>query len=243
MIDIHSHILPRVDDGVQNLNDALDMLSLAEQNGVTTQVLTPHIHTDRYPNDLTSLTPQFLSFRDIVALENINIKLLLAAEVRLEPNLIQLVKKNTLPILGIHQGYKIFLLEFPRLGLPAGYKNLIEWLLIQKYKPVIVHPERIQAFIDNPQILLRLINLGCLTQVTASSLLGKFGNQAQFLAEQLLLDNHVHAIASDCHNMKGRAPDLLQGVTAASEIIGEKAALNLVSNQTQQLITKNPFLN
>lgn len=241
MIDIHSHILPNVDDGARSLNESMDMLKMAEQSGVTTQVLTPHIHLGRFDNNQMDLAKRFINFNEVVAQANINIKLLLACELRISSNVIQLVKQQSLPILGEMKGFKLFLLEFPRIELPAGYLNLVQWLLSKKYKPVIAHPERNKTFVRQPEKLQALLKLGCLTQITASSLTGKFGQEAQQVAQSLLLNQQVSAIASDCHNLKGRQPDLNQGVEKAAELIGQQAALKLVTSLPEQLINNNPF--
>ncbi|WAJ70982.1 tyrosine-protein phosphatase [Catenovulum adriaticum] len=241
MIDIHSHILPNVDDGARSLNESMDMLKMAEQNGVTTQVLTPHIHLGRYDNNQADLAKRFINFNEVVEQSDLNIKLLLACELRISSNIIQLVKQQNLPILGEMEGFKLFLLEFPRIELPAGYLNLIQWLLSKQYRPIIVHPERNKTFVRQPEKLQALLKLGCLTQITASSLTGKFGQSAQQNAQSLLLNNQVSTIASDCHNLKGRQPDLKQGIDKAAELIGQQAALKLVTTQAEQLIYKNPF--
>lgn len=241
MIDIHSHILPRVDDGARSIDEALEMLRMAVDQGVTTQVLTPHIHLGRFDNTKQKLTEHFLRFRDVVAANNISIKLLLAAELRIGPELMQLVQQDQIPWLGEYQGKKTFLLEFPRIDIPHGSDNLVRWLLQKNIQPIIVHPERNKTFSRNPAKLQTFIDLGCPLQVTASSLTGKFGPEAQDMAERLIRDEQVLAIASDCHNLKGRAPDLLDGVKHAKNICNEANALRLVYQNIEALISNNPL--
>lgn len=208
MIDIHSHILPDVDDGAKTLDEALDMLRMAVDQGVNTQILTPHIHFGRYDNKKSQLQKAFLQFQDAVKTAKITINLRLAAELRIGPELMQLQQQDQIPWLGQHQGKKVFLLEFPRIDIPHGSDNLVRWLLQKNIMPLIVHPERNKTFINQPQKLQAFIDLGCPLQLTASSVLGKFGQDVQQSAMKMLEQDHIFAIASDCHNLRGRAPDL-----------------------------------
>jgi protein-tyrosine phosphatase len=180
MIDIHSHILPNVDDGASSNEEALDMLRLSVDGGVTKQVLTPHIHFGKFNNTKADLQQKFEQFRELVEQANIDVELQLAAEVRIGPDVMALVNNNAIPWLGEYQGKKTFLLEFPRQDIPFGSDNLVKWLLAKNCLPVIVHPERNRTF----------------------------GKDVQIMAEELLAENSVSAIASDSHNLKGRPPDL-----------------------------------
>jgi protein-tyrosine phosphatase len=208
MIDIHSHILPNVDDGASSNEEALEMLRMSVDGGVTTQVLTPHIHYGKFNNTKADLQQKFDQFKELVDQANIDVALQLAAEVRIGPEVMALVNNDAIPWLGEYQGKKTFLLEFPRQDIPFGSDNLVKWLLAKNCLPVIVHPERNRTFLEQRHKLQTFIDLGCPLQITASSLSGKFGKDVQKMAEELLAENSVSAIASDCHNLKGRMPDL-----------------------------------
>jgi len=208
MIDIHAHILPGVDDGARNNQEALDMLRMAVDQGVTVQYLTPHIHFGRYPNQQADLEQRFKQFKDLADSNNIKVELRLGAELRIGPELMMLAKQNAIPTLGEQNGKKLFLLEFPRAEVPHGSDNLISWFIQQGYMPIIVHPERNHAFIKRPEKLSQLMALGCPIQLTASSITGKFGEDCQKFALEMIQADKVLAVASDCHNLKGRKPDL-----------------------------------
>jgi protein-tyrosine phosphatase len=236
MIDIHSHILPGVDDGARTLDESLDMLRMAVDTGVTIQVLTPHIHYGRYENQKADLQQRFDVFQDQVDSANIKIGLQLGSEVRIGTEIMQLVAQDAIPTLGEYNGKKTFLLEFPRIEVPVGYENLVKWLINKNYLPIIVHPERNQTFVRLPQKLQILTDMGCPLQITASSLTGLFGEEAQHNAELLLQEGRVSAIASDCHNLKGRNPNLNEGLLAAQLLIGAGPAELLVTSIPNQLI-------
>jgi protein-tyrosine phosphatase len=235
VIDIHSHILPGVDDGARTLDEALEMLRMAVDTGVTVQVLTPHIHYGRYENQKADLQQRFDIFQDQVDGANIKIGLQLGSEVRIGTEIMQLVAQDAIPTLGLYNGKKTFLLEFPRIEVPVGYENVVKWLINKHYLPIIVHPERNQTFVRLPQKLKMLTDMGCPLQITASSLTGLFGEEAKQNAELLLQEGRVSAIASDCHNLKGRKPNLNEGLLAAQLLIGANAEL-MVKTIPNQLI-------
>lgn len=242
MIDIHSHILPGIDDGARSLDEALDMLRIAIDQGVTTQVLTPHIHMGRFNNTKQHIEQEFTKFKEQVNAANLPIKLLLGAELRIGPEIMQLINTDSVPWLGEVDSQRTFLLEFPRTEVPFGSDNLVRWLLSKNCLPIIVHPERNSTFLHNRDKLQTFIDLGCPLQITASSLTGKFGADVQQMTEELLEADEVSAIASDCHNLKGRSPDLLAGVEQAKTIIGNEKANLLVSNSPAELTANNSFL-
>ena len=241
MIDIHSHILPAIDDGARTVDEALDMLRIAIDQGVTTQVLTPHIHMGRFNNTKQHIEQEFTKFKEQVNAANLPIKLLLGAELRIGPEIMQLIGTQAVPWLGEHEGQRTFLLEFPRTDVPFGSDNLVRWLLSKNCLPVIVHPERNSTFLNNRDKLQTFIDLGCPLQITASSITGKFGADVQQMTEELLLADQVSAIASDCHNLKGRSPDLLAGVEKAQSIIGNSKTNLLVTNKPAELTSNNSF--
>ncbi len=208
MIDIHSHILPCVDDGASSNSEALEMLRIAVDGGVTKQLLTPHIHFGKFNNTKADLQEKFNQFQELVNENNIDVELQLGAEVRIGPEVMKLVNNNEIPWLGEYQGRKTFLLEFPRQDIPHGSDNLVKWLLAKNCLPIIVHPERNRTFLEQRHKLQTFIDLGCPLQLTASSLSGKFGKDVQQMSEELLEADQISAIASDCHNLKGRSPDL-----------------------------------
>ncbi len=98
MIDLHSHILPGIDDGAADLEDSLEMLTLAVDQGVKIQVLTPHIHVGRYTNDLDSIRTAFDAFHERARAQKLPIELRLAAEIRIGPEIVGLFNEGTNPL-------------------------------------------------------------------------------------------------------------------------------------------------
>ncbi len=236
MADMHSHILPGVDDGARTMEDALELLNLAVKDGVMIQILTPHLRTERYKNNTRqSLQERFEEFHEAVELARIPIELHLAAEVRICHEIMQMVDDEGIPWLGNWNGQKTFLLEFPQNGIPAGSENLVEWLRNENILPVIAHPERNIIFQKYPDKLQPFLEMGCPLQVTAGSVTGQFGRAPKKLAHRLIKEGTANLLASDCHNRKYRPPNLSQGVKAAAKLIGKAAAADMATSNVFDL--------
>ena len=233
MIDIHCHLLPGIDDGPETLEQALALARIAWDNGITHSVLTPHIHPGRYENSARLINESYKAFQQALIEENIPLKLGFAAEVRLSPEVLSLVQQDEIPYYGEVDGYKILLLELPHSHVPPGSDNLVRWLMERKIRPLIAHPERNKGIMRNITHIQPFIELGCWFQLTAGSVAGSFGDNAQQVAHQLLKMGCVTLLASDAHNAKFRPPRLDHGRDAAAAIIGVDKA--------QELVMDNPW--
>jgi len=236
MIDTHSHILPGVDDGAKDYEQALQMLAIAAEDGVTTQVLTPHIQPGVYNNTFSSLSEQLVQFKQAVHEQGIDIELRLAAELRIGPEIMSMVQSDTVPWLGAWKGHRVFLMEFPHNQAPAGSINLIKWLLKHNAVPMIAHPERNKELQGDIRKLEPFLDAGCLAQVTAKSLAGGFGAEAHRISVELLRAGKITLLATDCHNLAYRPPDLSAGYKAAAELVGEQEARMLVDDNPRALL-------
>ena len=237
MIDIHCHLLPGIDDGPETLGEALDMARLAVANGITEAVATPHIHAGRYDNTLQSVGEATRRFQHCLQDNNIALRLRMAAEIRIGPELITLVETQQVPWLGNLDGYRLILLEFPHSHIPVGSDKLVKWCLERKIRPVIPHPERNKDVIRNLEKITPFVKLGCLLQVTAGAVAGGFGPQARKRARQLLERSWVSFLASDAHNTDHRIPDLEPGRAAAAAIVGEEKSWHLVRDNPRQILS------
>ena len=228
MIDLHSHLLPCIDDGASSLADSLQLARMAVADGITHITLTPHIHTGRFDNDISTITPAFSSFRQAVEAANIPLTLAIAGEVRISDELLMLVPQKKVPFLGEWQGKKVLLLELPHSHIPPGTEKLVKWLLAQNIVPMIAHPERNKDILRNIDLILPFVEMGCLFQVTAMSMSGDFGKESEQRSIQLLEKGWITILATDAHNMKHRPPVLSKGYEAAKQIVGEATAKALV---------------
>jgi len=230
MIDLHSHLLPGIDDGAQSMAEALELAAHAVACGTTHMVCTPHLHPGRYSNTATSIALSVRKFAAALAQAGIPLQVSAAAEARFDSDLVTLAKRNELPFVGEWKGRQVLLLEFPHSEIPAQADKLTNWMLKNNIQPLIAHPERNKGVMANYKRINPFLEQGCLLQVTAGSLAGQFGPTAKELAEFLLLSNHIIILASDAHDMKNRPPNLLPGLEQAIRLIGEAAARKLVED-------------
>ena len=230
IVDLHCHLLPGIDDGPGTMDESVAMARMASDNGITHAVVTPHLHPGRWENTLSSLLPVFAKFKLEVANAGIPLELGLACEARLDPELLSHLGKDELPFLGTLDDEKVMLLELPHGQIPVGADRFAAKLIDRGIRPVIAHPERNRQAMRNRDKLAVFEEMGCLFQLTAGSLLGKFGKSAEALARALLTSPSTFLIASDAHNTTIRVPELLSARDIAIDFIGEPAATALVSD-------------
>lgn len=235
MIDLHSHLLPGIDDGAPDLATALELAKIAVSDGITHMVCTPHIHPGRYDNTIETIQQALAELQQGLIEHQIDLVISAAAEVRFGMELMVAVRQNSIPFLGEWQGQPVLLLEFPHGEIPFGAEHLTAWLLQQGIKPLIAHPERNKGLLRAPNKITPFLEQGCLLQVTAGAVAGRFGKPAQRLAHALLVEGAVTILASDAHNIEYRPPILSEGKAAASALIGEAAAQRLVLDNPWQI--------
>lgn len=233
VIDIHSHLLPGIDDGAQTLEEALELARYAVDRGMTHSVITPHIHPGRYDNDIDTIARSFRWLQNEIIRQNIALKIAYAAEVRISVEIMPLIEQNRIPFLGTLQNKQVLLLEFPHSHILPGSEKLITWLFNRNIKPIIVHPERNKALQDDFSRITPFLKAGCLLQVTAGSLIGKFGPKSQHIARILIENNWAHFVATDAHNLKHRPPDLYEVKQYLKHTLGDV--------QTRKLLYDNPW--
>jgi protein-tyrosine phosphatase len=236
MIDIHCHLLPGIDDGPADLDTALEMARIATANGITRSVLTPHIHVGRYQNQRESIETDLKKFSMALKKAGIALDVRAAAEVRLMPEIQQMVENEQIPFLGEYQGKQVMLLEFPHENIPPGSDKLVEWLLARDIRPMIAHPERNKDVMRVGEKINHFVSAGCLLQLTASSVAGYFGPAARQRSNELLEQGWVTILASDAHNLEFRPPELEAGRKAAAQIIGEEEADKLVNDNPWSIV-------
>ena len=224
MIEIHAHVLPAIDDGPRDIDQAVALLRAMIADGVTHVVATPHVYPTVFDNNRSINQAALDRFRGVLEQENLQIGLSVAGEVRFNEHVVDLFHANELPFLGQFQGRRTLLLEMPDNQIPLGTEKLISWLLQRDIQPVIAHPERNRAIREQPELGIELVEQGCLLQVTAGALLGGFGDRVQEAAEFLVRRDAVIAIASDAHNLTTRMPCMAAaGQWLAENINTEKA--------------------
>jgi protein-tyrosine phosphatase len=224
MIDIHSHILPQLDDGARSLDEALEMARLAAEDGIQQMVCTPHMF-----NGL-SRNPEPAEVLDRVgALQNAigtqGLRVLPGNEVHFSHEIPGKVQAGGVMKLN-RRNY--MLVEFPTLMVPDGAAELFQELIANGVRPILVHPERNAQIQTRRSIVAEFVEQGVYVQLTAMSVTGEFGSAARNCAESLLRHNCVHFLATDTHRAERRPPILSRGRDAAADILGADKARRLV---------------
>lgn len=202
MIDLHCHILSDVDDGAKRLQDSMRMAKVAFSQGIHTIIATPHHKNGRYINIKEQVVEKVKSLNEQLKIEGIPVTILPGQEIRLYGDIIKDYERGEL--LSVNDNSKYIFIEFPSNSVPNFTDRLFYELHMKGLIPIIVHPERNNQIIENPSILYNLINKGALSQITAASLVGRFGKKIKKFSFELIDHNLTHAIASDAHNIEGR---------------------------------------
>lgn len=235
MIDIHSHILPGLDDGADSIETALEMAQTAVDDGITKMIATPHLFRAGYPKGgIKGVKKARKKFIYALKENSIPLEILPGAEVHVSHNLIDEIKTNR-DSLVLNKSRYMFL-EFPSEHIFSGVKDLIFKLKTSGIVPIIAHPERNSVLRNNLDFLYDLLNMGALTQVNQGSFSGVYGNRAQNAVFRFLELGYVHFLATDCHNTWVIQPKLSGAVRKAGKVIGEKNARALVEDNPLSVV-------
>jgi protein-tyrosine phosphatase len=229
VIDLHVHILPGLDDGAKDAAEALEMCRIASEDGTTAIVATPHMGVDGAASR-EQILAAVASLQRTVTLAGIRLRILPGADMRLEPELPQDVRAGRAVTVG--DAGKHLLVEISRDVVPPGVEGVLFELHLRGLRPIITHPERNLAVQADPDILLPLLRAGNAAQLTAGSLTGEFGRDAQRCARQLLKRRMAHFIASDAHSARHRLPRLGEARKVAEELVGR--------DETAEIFEKRP---
>ncbi|WP_047983566.1 tyrosine-protein phosphatase [Ornithinibacillus californiensis] len=201
MIDIHSHILPGIDDGAKTMTDSLVMAQAAVKQGIHTIIATPHHQNGQYINEKQDIKLYVDQLNENLQEANIPLTVLVGQETRINGDMIEELQSGVIATLN---NTKYVFVEFPSGEVPRYSEQMLFDIQVAGYTPIIVHPERNRQIAEHPSILFNFVQKGALTQVTAASLVGKFGKTIQKLSHQLVDHNLTHFIASDAHNTTTR---------------------------------------
>lgn len=199
MIDIHSHILPELDDGAQSLEDSLAMARMAVDSGVTAMAATPHCADDRS----REVYRAWRLLRQALKEAGIPLRLYLGMEIFGTRDTARLLREERLFTLN---GSRYPLIEFSFHSSGEEETWILRSVCKAGFTPIVAHPERYAYVQQDPEIANRWRRMGCLLQVNRGSLLGRFGGSAQEMAAELVERGFAAAVATDAHSSRVRTP-------------------------------------
>lgn len=211
MIDLHSHILPGLDDGARSLEESVAMARAAVADGIRTIAATPHVRDD-YPTTPADLDAALTTLRAALERERVDIRVLPGGEIALDR--LDQLDDGERARFGLGGNPRVLLLEFPYHGWPMGLADTVFRLRTARIRPVLAHPERNDVIRRDPSLLEPIVRSGALVQLTAASLDGRLGKSIRASGLRLLELELAHLVSSDAHSPDVRSIGLRQAADA-----------------------------
>ncbi|MCK8493764.1 histidinol-phosphatase [Spirosoma sp. RP8] len=219
-VDMHSHMLPGIDDGVADLNETLTCLKQLADWGIQKVITTPHISRDWYPNSTADIRQGLVAVQELIAEHQLPLTIDVAAEYLLDDFFLSFLEQDDL----LSFGEKRYLLvETGWASAPLRLPDILFRIQTHGYIPVLAHPERYKYYHADRNALAKIRETGCLFQLNWMSLCGRYGSQVEKQARFLLQQHWVDFIGSDMH----RPNDL-----PAMEQLFKPSTMKLLEEQT-----------
>jgi protein-tyrosine phosphatase len=194
--DLHSHLLPNLDDGVSSFEESAAIIKSFMEIGFTKAITTPHIMSDTHRNTPETILPRLTDLKQYLKDNAIDFEIQAAAEYYFDETIMTMVSQHT-PFLTFGNSYLLF--ETNTFSEPMMLNDFIFQLKVKGYQPVMAHPERYRYLQNNLERVEDLINRGVLMQVNSLSISGHYSKSIQKVANQLIENRFVHFLGSDCH--------------------------------------------
>ncbi len=236
MVDIHSHILPMVDDGAQSWDVAVAMVAMAERDGVTHMVATPHANYE-YPYDRESHTALVEELQNRVGE---GVQLILGCDFHFSyDNLEDALQHPHRYTIG---NTRYLLIELSDFSVPPQISPMLFSLTSNGLIPILTHPERNPLLQRDPERVSEWVDMGMLVQLTANAFTGKWGERVQKVANWYAENQLVHVIASDAHSASRRNPVLSEARKMVARTYSEELAERLFETNPRAIIDDESVL-
>ena len=231
MIDIHSHILPNIDDGSRSIEETFNLIKEAKSVGFDAIVSTSHYMEGYYETNVPEREVWVKAICENLQAKNININLFLGNEIYMSENIIKLLEERKASTIN-DTSYVLF--ELPLNAEPLNLYDLIYEMQQYKLVPILAHPERYTFVQKEPELVYDLVEKGILMQANYGSIIGQYGKKAQMIVKKFFEGNMIHLLGSDVHRQNTIYPRIPQILSELNEIIGEE--------KLKELTTINPNL-
>lgn len=196
--DMHSHLLPALDDGLKNMEDTMDFMRTLHNLGYQKLICTPHVIKDIYPNnDYNTIKAKLLEVQQAAKKENLPVIIEAAAEYMVDPDFEKLITDDQ-PLLTFGDNH--ILIEMSYVAASPNIEKVIFDLCIKGYKPIVAHPERYSFYHSDFEKYQRLIDLGAVLQLNILSLSGYYGKYVMQTAEKLIKEKMISFAGTDMHH-------------------------------------------
>ena len=220
--DIHTHILPGIDDGPATIEESIEMAKIAAEDGIRQMVVTPHTLNGVYFNERNNILKKCEDLKRILVKSQVPVKIIPGSEVRMCPEVISGIENDS--IMTINDKKKHIFIELPDQFVQDAVICFINRMKEKKVTPVISHPERNCIVCNDITVLERFILAGAMTQLTGESFLGKFGKQSLKCARKMASGCMINLVGSDCHSAGKRKPELSKAYREVVSLMGEYGA-------------------
>lgn len=229
MIDIHSHIIPNVDDGARSVEETFNILKEAQEAGFTDVILTSHFLLNYYETNAQELIFWKEKLQEVLKKQGTKINLHSGMEIYITNQMEELLENKKILTLA---NSRYMLIELPLATNVKYFDYVVYYLEAKGIKPIIAHPERYKCVQKDPDIVEEYIEKGCLIQCNYGSIVNLYGREAEKTIKTLLKKNQVHFLGSDVHRENGTYLIVLDAIKKIRKIIGE--------NKINEITTINP---
>ncbi len=198
-IDIHSHILPGIDDGSPDIETSLQLIKGLTDLGIVKSIATPHIIGDMYRNTPETINSALNKVKKACSKEGINIELSAAAEYMIDDHFMDLLRKDE-PLLTLYKN--ILLTEISYSSTPGNFVEITSTIIAKGYRPILAHPERYHYYQQNFDKFYQLKDMGFILQINILSLTGYYGKRAEKAAKFILEKDLAMLVGTDLHHQK-----------------------------------------
>ncbi len=218
MLDMHTHIIPSIDDGSKNLKETIQIIKEGADSGIHTIVATPHYLEGKYENTKENILIRVEYLNEYLKNSGINVSIVGGSEILVCPDIIELLKSGKLCTLN---GSRYILIEFAVNLRNTKACQIIKQIIDEGYIPIIAHPERYIYVQKNIKDVFKYVEAGALIQMNIGSLIGDYGEEARETAVKLLKHNLIHTWGSDTHYIRRIYERLQEGLDELKRIVGE----------------------
>lgn len=228
-VDMHCHIVPYVDDGANDNDEAIKMLKMEYAEGVRTIIATPHFRKKMFETPREEIIKQFLKIQE--AAKKIGIDMYLGCELHSNMDLVSLLREKKVSSMA---GSRYVLLEFSGSAESKYIRERTYSLISSGYKPILAHIERIENLRKNLDLVEELINMGAKMQVNAESITGDFSTRR--FCKKLMKNDLLHFVGTDCHGSSYRVPKMKDAYNYVAKKFGEDYADEIFIENPKRII-------